>query len=94
MGRKNEVKTILLVTLLAVSATAFAEGRRSRLNADDDEYKYRSRYNREYQYDLSRERDRLKYDIDERAKLRDELEVDPRRELERDLGEYGGGVKR
>lgn len=53
---------------------------------------YESSFGRKYEYDLSKPVDKIRYQTDERAKLRDSLDVDPRREIERDLGQQGGGI--
>ena len=45
-----------------------------------------------YQYDLSNPSDQLRYSVDPGAQLRDE--IDPRVQLDRSLGQYGGGVGR
>jgi hypothetical protein len=58
---------------------------------DDNKSNYKSRFGNEYQYDLSRPADQIRYENDIRAQMRDELDVDPRRDLERDMGQYGGG---
>ena len=76
----------LLIVLTFLSANAFA------WESDSDKKEtYKSRYGNEYEYDLSKPVDQIKYEVDERAKMRDSLDVDPMREIERDLGEYGGG---
>ena len=48
----------------------------------------------QYQYDLNRQNDQIRYQNDQRAQQRDSLSVDPRRELDRDLGISGGGILR
>jgi hypothetical protein len=57
----------------------------------DNKSNYKSKFGNEYEYDLSRPADQIRYENDIRAQMRDELDVDPRREIERDLGQYGGG---
>jgi len=57
-------------------------------------YRYRGSSGKEYQYDLSRPQDELRYELDLGAQMRDQLNVDPRIELDRELGQYGGGAKR
>ncbi len=53
---------------------------------------YTSSYGNQYQYDLSKPTDRIEYDVDPAAKLRDSIDVNPTRDLERGIGQYGGGV--
>jgi hypothetical protein len=73
---------LLLLVLLSLNAQARDE---------DNKRNYKSRFGNEYQYDLSRPADQIRYETDVRAQMRDELDVDPRRDLERDIGQYGGG---
>lgn len=73
-------------------------------DANDDGYGYDSQYDRDqkkgyessfgnrYEYDLSDPSDRVLYEADPSAKLRDRYDVNPVRNLERNVGEYGGGV--
>jgi hypothetical protein len=66
----------------------------SKNSASDNEQRnrnYKSSFGNEYQYDLSKPSDQLKYELDLKAQMRDELDIDPRRELERDLLQNGGG---
>lgn len=44
-----------------------------------------------YQYDLSKPTDQLRYEIDPGAQLRDQISVDPGRDLDRSIGQHGGG---
>lgn len=55
---------------------------------------YRSHTGAQYQYDLNRPVDALRYDVDPRAQQRDSLSVDPRRDLDRGMGQRGGGIRR
>lgn len=59
-----------------------------------NQYPYKSSSGTQYQYDLSRPSDQLRYEMDLGAQMRDELSVNPRRDLDRDLGQYGGGIRR
>ncbi|HYN54368.1 MAG TPA: hypothetical protein VES38_06660 [Methylotenera sp.] len=79
--------TLLALLLLSLNVAA------REYNAEEG--KYKSRFGNEYEYDLSKPSDQIRYETDTRAQMRDELDVDPRREIERDLGQHGGGkVKR
>jgi hypothetical protein len=53
---------------------------------------YRSSFGNTYKYDLNRPLDRLHYNIDPKAKLRDRIDINPQRRIERNTGQYGGGV--
>lgn len=57
---------------------------------------YESSYGNTYKYDLSKPGDRIRYNVDPRAQLRDNLhkKTNPRVRLEESLGEYGGGIIR
>lgn len=53
---------------------------------------YESIFGRKYQYDLSKPIDRLRYSIDPSAKIRDDIDVSPYKNIEQDMGQFGGGV--
>jgi hypothetical protein len=53
---------------------------------------YSSSFGNKYKYDLNRPLDRLRYNIDPKAKLRDRLDINPQRRIEQNTGQYGGGV--
>jgi hypothetical protein len=61
-------------------------------NRNDSNYK--SSMGNEYQYDLSRPVDRIRYETDYEAQRRDSLDVRPSRQIDRDLGQTGGGIRR
>lgn len=63
-------------------------------SSGDPNYRYRSSTGTEYQYDLSKPNDQVRYEVDVKAKMRDELNVDPRREIDQGLGQHGGGARR
>lgn len=58
---------------------------------NDDQYNYRSFLGNEYKYDLSRPIDRMKYEIDIPAQIYDN--ISPRIGLDKDMGQFGGGIK-
>jgi len=55
---------------------------------------YRGPSGQRYQYDLSKPGDQIRYETDPAAQLRDELNVDPRQEVDEYMGVSGGGVQR
>ena len=59
-------------------------------NDESSEGNYESMTGNKYQYDLSRPTDRLLYDVDPAAKIRDD--INPMIEIDRGLGQYGGGI--
>lgn len=59
-----------------------------------DEPVYRGSSGAMYKYDLSRPMDRLRYEVDPMTQLRDSMSIDPRVELDRGMGQFGGGAMR
>lgn len=55
---------------------------------------YRGMSGARYQYDLSNPGDRVRYTVDPQAQLRDSISVDPRRGIDQNLGQTGGGIIR
>ena len=53
---------------------------------------YETSFGNRYEYDLSNPSDRVRYGADPNAQLRDSIDVNPIRDVERSVGEYGGGV--
>jgi hypothetical protein len=86
---------VTFVGILPSLSTAFDDpyNQQPYVNSGQPNYRYKSYTGKEYQYDLSRPQDQLRYDLDLGAQMRDELNVDPRIELDRGLGQYGGGAK-
>ena len=71
-------------------------------NARDDlskqkesEYKYEGLSGQKYKYDLSDPVDRLNYDMDIDSKMNDKIyaPVTPDVQMDRRMGQYGGGIK-
>ena len=58
----------------------------------DQDKGYESSFGNRYEYDLNDPSDRVMYEVDPSAQLRDSIDVNPVRELERGIGEYGGGA--
>ena len=92
------MKTALLAILL-VSVTATAQD--IDVSVDDSSTSiysspsnrgYTSTTGNRYEYDLSDPGDRVEYGVDVSAQLRDEISVNPTREIDRGLGEHGGGI--
>ena len=53
---------------------------------------YESSSGARYQYDNSNPSDRLRYSTDLDAQRRDQMNLNPRRSLDRGTGQYGGGI--
>lgn len=47
-----------------------------------------------YKYDLSNPGDRIRYEVAPAAQLRDQIAVDPRRDIDKSIGQQGGGYYR
>ena len=90
-------RLVLGIVVLALSSPAFAwdnqENDPYKRNGDPN-YRYQGGSGTQYQYDLSRPGDQLRYELDLKAQMRDQLSVDPRKELDQGLGQHGGGIRR
>lgn len=53
---------------------------------------YQGSSGNKYQYDLSKPMDRIGYDTDPSAQIRDKLNVNPTRSLDFNMGQNGGGI--
>ena len=87
------MKYLVLALSLAFATTASAWDDQKFENGYKRDSGFKSRFGNEYQYDLSKPQDRIRYETDYNAQRRDSFNLDPMREIERDLGEYGGGIK-
>lgn len=94
---------IVFLTIVAASSLTFAEDQENDPNQQnnypyksngDPNYRYQGTGGTQYQYDLSKPNDQIRYETDVRAQMRDELNVDPRREIDQSLGRVGGGIQR
>jgi hypothetical protein len=65
--------------------------RKNAKNKEENEYKYKSLLGNKYKYDLSNPYDKMRYDIDLGAQLKDG--ISPMRNLDKGMGQYGGGIK-
>jgi hypothetical protein len=106
--RENVMKKIMTLVsagLLAVAPiSAMSQNDDYGNEGNDDGYGYDSPYDRDqeegyessfgnrYEYDLSDPSDRIMYEVDPSAQIRDSIDVNPVRDLERSIGQYGGGV--
>ena len=97
------IKIITLIFLLSLlSMAAIAQDnywqKKSYLDAPHSgnmqpKYRYKGSSGMQYQYDLSRPGDRIKYNLDIGAKMRDRINPDPRINIDRGMGQFGGGAK-
>ena len=54
--------------------------------------RYRSNTGTDYQYNLGNPSDRNRYSIDLDAQRRDQMNTNPRRDIDRQSGQFGGGI--
>lgn len=86
---KSKVGLGLLLSSVAIPVFAW--------NASNDHNSnkgYESSFGNRYEYNLSNPSDSLRYETDPSAQLRDSIDVNPTRGLERGVGQYGGGAYR
>ena len=103
----ESVNALQMLNLFSDGLNAFADGLNGTSNAyryrpptssynsytpSNEPSGYRSSFGSTYEYDLSNPIDRLRYGADPAAKLRDRIDVNPQRRIERNIGQYGGGV--
>jgi hypothetical protein len=101
----KKIMTLVSAGLLAVAPiSAMSQNDDYGNEGNDDGYSYDSPYDRDqkegyessfgnrYEYDLSDPSDRVMYEVDPNAQIRDSIDVNPVRDVERSIGEYGGGV--
>lgn len=81
---------LIAIVFILISPNALAWNFLEPINTDTG-VNYKSRFGNTYEYDLSRPSDQIKYQVDPAAQIRDQLDIDPTRQLERDLGQYGAG---
>ena len=86
---------LLVIMVLLITSPAIAwdndyeTSRQKQERERNKEYPYKSISGTRYKYDLSKPGDRIKYEVDPGAQIRDS--VNPRIEIDRDLGQHGGG---
>ena len=74
-------------------------GQPRQINADpykpsgEPNYRYQGGSGTRYQYDLSNPGDQIRYSTDVGGQIRDSVNVNPGVELDRGLGQVGGGIK-
>lgn len=94
-------KSLIVIFIILVASSAFAEcigpqimGKcyGTETSTTSNSNGYQSKYGNNYQYDMSNPVDRNSYSIDPSAQLRDQLDVSPSRNLDRSIGQFGGGI--
>ena len=61
-------------------------------SSNDTRSQYKGSSGARYQYDLSNPIDKMNYDMDYGAQIRDQINVNPSRSLDRQMNQYGGGI--
>ena len=69
----------------------YEQEERQREAERNKEYPYESNTGTRYKYDLSKPGDRIKYEVDPGAQINDS--INPNVEIDRELGQYGGGAE-
>jgi hypothetical protein len=82
---------LAIIGMLIVTTIAEAQDSSGSYGGNNEPL-YRGSSGAMYQYDLSTPSGQLRYSVDPGAQLRDS--IDPRVDLDRGLGQYGGGVRR
>ena len=59
---------------------------------DNSNSSYESSSGTKYQYDMSNPSDRNDYSIDLDAQRRDQMSINPSRNFDKDINQYGGGI--
>ena len=94
MMRINVLIVVALV-LSSVSTSSFAWNYMDENSGNTNSNRgYESSFGNRYEYDLSRPGERVRYGADPGAQVRDSIDVNPTRDLERQTGQFGGGMYR
>lgn len=86
------MKKILLLILILSPLSTNAWDNKKHLNQPEKNRPYESTMGNKYQYDLSDPVDKMDYSVDLDAQMRDKMNINPSRELDKGLGEIGGGI--
>ncbi|MBA5249610.1 MAG: hypothetical protein FE834_08825 [Gammaproteobacteria bacterium] len=87
----KKILSIVALTTLATSVYSY-QYNYGYGNQNNSNSSYESSFGNKYQYDMSDPSDRIDYSFDFDAQMRDRLSVEPTRNLDRGLGEYGRGI--
>jgi hypothetical protein len=82
MNLKSVVTVFVLSLCMAIPALA----------NDDSNKGFESSTGTQYEYDLGTPSGQIRYDVDPSAQIRDSISVDPRRDIDKSLGQHGGGI--
>lgn len=80
----------IILTAIAIVATSQVYATCNSYNSNCQQYQ--SNTGTLYQYDMSNPSDRLNYSIDIDAQKRDTRSININQDLDRGLGQYGGGI--
>lgn len=90
---KKIILTALLVTSPLVLANGYYEDSRPYKRNGTPNYRYEGLSGKKYQYDLSDPIDRIDYQMDLDAQLRDKINPDPMIRMDDDFNQRGGGAE-
>jgi hypothetical protein len=82
---------VVLFFILVMPAYAWNNNQQGN---DDSKFKYRGSSGTQYQYDMGNPGDKARYQLDLDAQRRDQMSLDPRRNLDQGLGQQGGGIRK
>ena len=88
---KKRILLVIIALLISSPAVAWNDKYNEQEQKRNKEYPYESITGTRYKYDLSNPSDRIRHEVDPAAQLRDS--VNPRVDIDRGLGQYGGGAK-
>lgn len=100
----TKISILVGILAMAMSTLSFAgyynsygsddqkKGNGSSYGNKDQNQGYESSFGNKYQYDLNNPSDRVDYDTDPDAQVRDKFGANPGREFEKGVGENFGGV--
>lgn len=90
-----KTKILIAVSILCWATVVSADSSDDPYKTNGDpNYRYKSSSGTGYQYDLSNPADKIRYEVDVSAQVRDSINVNPMVDIDRDLGQVGGGIRR
>jgi len=90
----KNLAVIVLLSLASVSAFSGEYNNKQQNNSNNQrDNSYQGYSGQKYQYDLNNQADNLRYQLDPNAQIRDELNANPKADIDRSLGQRGGGAR-
>lgn len=85
-------KTVLGLAISSALAVAQNYEYKNPYDVTNNSQRYESSTGTKYQYDMNKIDDRMAYRYDLDAQRRDQMNVNPYRSMDRQMGQYGGGI--